>query len=91
MSGHRSDNGNGKMTAESLALAPREVLTAPKLRRRLEGAVAWLKATKHVASCACVRCMASRTMARDAVRWTDCDCGHCSRCWAAAEIRAGRL
>jgi hypothetical protein len=97
MSRHRPSNGNGKMTPGAFKLRYPQAATRAPLGipyDRMQSAVGWLKMRRergHVASCQCVRCNLSRTQARDAVRYTDCDCGTCLRCWAADEIRAGRL
>ncbi|MHC4867851.1 MAG: hypothetical protein ACYTEX_27585 [Planctomycetota bacterium] len=92
MSVPQPDNGNGKLPGQIALGMPRRCLVSGN--PRLADAVRWLKArreTGHVASCQCVRCNLSRAQARDAVRYIDCDCGACARCWAEAEILAGRL
>lgn len=60
----------------------------------LAKAVDWLRHDgdrRHVPGCQCRKCLRSRTIARQAVRVSDCNCGLCPRCWAAGELRKGRL
>lgn len=60
----------------------------------LTHAVGWLRCrgkSGHTPGCQCRRCALARDTARAAARASDCDCGDCLRCWAAAEIRKGRL
>lgn len=91
MSTHSGRNGNGKMTGLCSQGEAFQGTIRPNCHPRLSDAVAWLRACNHVPSCQCVRCTVSRNTARDAVRRRDCSCGQCARCWAADQIKAGRL
>lgn len=57
-------------------------------------AIEWLRrdgGLPHTAGCQCRRCVQSRAVARAAVSVADCNCGWCPLCWAAGELRKGRL
>lgn len=92
-------SGNGKMNtrgAEFEAIVGQlpGQLTLGLIDPALVMAVEWLKydgVRRHAPGCQCRRCLRFRGIARDAARVSDCKCGWCPACWAAGEIRKGRL
>lgn len=86
---------NGKMNGQGhdLGVLPGQIRLG-FVEPRVAHAIEWLRLgsqARHPAGCQCRKCLKSRKIVRPAVHGSDCNCGWCPICWAAAEIAAGRL
>lgn len=88
-----SDNGKNNGRLHDLRVLPGQ-FPLGFVEPTLAAAIEWLRrdgAKRHAPGCQCQKCLKSRAVARAAVSVAQCKCGWCPVCWAAGELRKGRL
>lgn len=83
-------DGNGKLPGQIDFSWPPDGVVEPELSRAIE----WLRHGvdgRHRPGCQCTPCINAVRVTRRKVAESPCICGWCFVCWAANEIKGGRL